>query len=150
LHHQCIQRIQAGDEQSVSLMRLQRRVVYGHSTEDINLVYDTGRRLLRPAPVITCRSKNTQWFRRLQQSLCRLWSACAHSRRFCDKMLPPRIERLLKRFSLEIRYHDALWVTVPKGPITTAIRARYNIPRGVMCFRAIMNVSILLRCCRML
>ena len=31
-----------------------------------------------------------------------------------------------------------------------AIRARYNILRGVLCFRAIMNMSILLRCCRML
>ena len=47
------------------------------------------------------------------------------------------------------------------GPITisirarfeydsSAIRARYNIVRGVMCFRAIMNMSILSRCCRML
>ena len=47
------------------------------------------------------------------------------------------------------------------GPITiairarfeydsTTIRARYNILRGVMCFRAIMNTSILSRCCRML
>jgi len=47
------------------------------------------------------------------------------------------------------------------GPITIAIRAgfeydsttirvRYNILRGVMCFRAIMNMSILSRCCRML
>jgi len=35
-------------------------------------------------------------------------------------------------------------------PITIAIRARYNILRGVMCFRAILNMSILLRCCRML
>ena len=33
---------------------------------------------------------------------------------------------------------------------SSAIRARYNILRGVMCFRAIMNMSILLRCCRML
>jgi len=32
----------------------------------------------------------------------------------------------------------------------TTIRARYNILRGVMCFRAIMNTSILSRCCRML
>jgi len=30
------------------------------------------------------------------------------------------------------------------------IRVRYNILRGVMCFRAIMNMSILSRCCRML
>jgi len=47
------------------------------------------------------------------------------------------------------------------GPITIVIRARfeydsstnrarYNILRGVMCFRAIMNMSILSRCCRML
>jgi len=47
------------------------------------------------------------------------------------------------------------------GPITiairarfeydsTTIRARYNILRGVMCFRAIINMSILSRCCRML
>ena len=47
------------------------------------------------------------------------------------------------------------------GPITIAIRARfeydsttirvrYNILRGVMCIRAIMNMSILSRCCRML
>jgi len=34
--------------------------------------------------------------------------------------------------------------------VTIAIRARYNILRGVMCFRAIMNMTILLRCCRML
>ena len=33
---------------------------------------------------------------------------------------------------------------------SSTIRARYNILRGVMCFRAIMNMSILLRCCRML
>ena len=33
---------------------------------------------------------------------------------------------------------------------SSAIRARYNILRGVMCFRAIMNMSILLCCCRML
>ena len=33
---------------------------------------------------------------------------------------------------------------------SSAIRARYNILRGVMCFRTIMNMSILLRCCRML
>ena len=33
---------------------------------------------------------------------------------------------------------------------SSAIRARYNILRGIMCFRAIMNMSILLRCCRML
>jgi len=33
---------------------------------------------------------------------------------------------------------------------SSAIRARYNIVRGVMCFRAIMNMSILSRCCRML
>jgi len=38
----------------------------------------------------------------------------------------------------------------PNGPITIAIRARYNILRGVVCFGAIMNMSILLRCCRML
>ena len=30
------------------------------------------------------------------------------------------------------------------------IRVRYNTLRGVMCFRAIMNMSILSRCCRML
>jgi len=51
--------------------------------------------------------------------------------------------------------------TITCGPITiairarfeydsSAIRARYNIVRGVMCFRAIMNMSILSRCCRML
>jgi len=41
---------------------------------------------------------------------------------------------------LQLRYeHDS-----------SAIRARYNILRGVMCFRAIMNMSILSRCCRML
>ena len=51
--------------------------------------------------------------------------------------------------------------SLPNGPITiairarfeydsSAIRARYNILRGVMCFRAIMNMSILSRCCRML
>jgi len=44
----------------------------------------------------------------------------------------------------------SLCTTVFKGPITIAIRAQYNILRGVMCFRAIMNMSILLRCCRML
>ena len=33
---------------------------------------------------------------------------------------------------------------------SSAIRARYNILRGVLFFRAIMNMSILLRCCRML
>ena len=33
---------------------------------------------------------------------------------------------------------------------STTIRGRYNILRGVMCFRAIMNMSILSRCCRML
>ena len=33
---------------------------------------------------------------------------------------------------------------------STTIRARYNILRGVMCFRAIMNMSILSRCRRML
>ena len=33
---------------------------------------------------------------------------------------------------------------------SSAIRARYNIVRGVMCFRAIMNMSILSRCCRVL
>jgi len=33
---------------------------------------------------------------------------------------------------------------------SSAIRARYNILRGVMCFRAIMYMSILLGCCRML
>ena len=33
---------------------------------------------------------------------------------------------------------------------SSTIRARYNILRGVMCFRAIMNMSILLCCCRML
>jgi len=33
---------------------------------------------------------------------------------------------------------------------SSAILARYNIVRGVMCFRAIMNMSVLLRCCRML
>ena len=32
----------------------------------------------------------------------------------------------------------------------STIRERYNILRGVMCFRAIMNTSILSRCCRML
>ena len=36
------------------------------------------------------------------------------------------------------------------GPITIAIRTRYNILRRVMYFRAIMNMSILSRCCRML
>ena len=41
---------------------------------------------------------------------------------------------------LQLRYeHDS-----------STLRARYNIPRGVMCFRAIMNMSILSRCCRML
>ena len=41
---------------------------------------------------------------------------------------------------LQLRYeHDS-----------TTIRVRYNILRGVMCFRAIMNMSILSRCCRML
>ena len=33
---------------------------------------------------------------------------------------------------------------------STTIRLRYNILRGVMCLRAIMNMSILSRCCRML
>jgi len=56
---------------------------------------------------------------------------------------------------------DPLIVAPFIGPITIAIRARfdydsttirvrYNILRGVMCFRAIMNMSILLRRCRML
>jgi len=41
---------------------------------------------------------------------------------------------------LQLRYeHDS-----------TTIRVRYNILRGVMCFRAIINMSILSRCCRML
>jgi len=41
---------------------------------------------------------------------------------------------------LQLRYeHDS-----------STIRARHNILRGVMCFRAIMNMSILSRCCRML
>jgi len=41
---------------------------------------------------------------------------------------------------LQLRYeHDS-----------TTIRVRYNIVRGVMCFRAIMNMSILSRCYRML
>jgi len=41
---------------------------------------------------------------------------------------------------LQLRYeHDS-----------STIRARYDILRGVMCFRAIMSMSILLRCCRML
>jgi len=41
---------------------------------------------------------------------------------------------------LQLRYeHDS-----------TTIRVRYNILRGVMRFRAIMNMSILARCCRML
>ena len=33
---------------------------------------------------------------------------------------------------------------------SSAIRARYNIVRGVTCFRAIMNMSTLSRCCRVL
>ena len=41
---------------------------------------------------------------------------------------------------LQLRYeHDS-----------STIRVRYNILRGVMCFRAIMNMSILSCCCRML
>ena len=41
---------------------------------------------------------------------------------------------------LQLRYeHDS-----------STIRARYNILRGVMCFRAIMNMSTLSCCCRML
>ena len=59
---------------------------------------------------------------------------------------------------LQLRFeHDSSTIRARFGYNTlrdaydsSAIRARCNILRGVMCFRAIMNMSILLRCCRML
>jgi len=59
---------------------------------------------------------------------------------------------------LQLRYeHDSSTIRARFGYNTlrdaydsATIRARYNILRGVMCFRAIMNMSILSRCCRML
>jgi len=53
--------------------------------------------------------------------------------------------------------HDSSLVNIVMGLLqlryehdSSTIRARYNILRGVMCFRAIMNMSILSRGCRML
>ena len=52
---------------------------------------------------------------------------------------------------LQLRFeHDSSTIRLRDAYDSSAIRARYNILRGVMCFRAIMNMSILLRCCRML
>ena len=62
-----------------------------------------------------------------------------------------RLKGLLQlRFEHERLEYNSSTIRLRDAYDSSAIRARYNILRGVMCFRAIMNMSILLRCCRML
>jgi len=80
----------------------------------------------------------------------------------------PPVPDLMGLLQLRFEY-DSSTIRLRDAYDSSAIRARYNILRGVMCFRAIiyifirtncshktnkathiMNVSILLRCCRML